>query len=72
MQSIISDSAAAAGVTSPLELCWSDVFEADWEAQVKASYKPLQLTNDLWILPEWCGAGLLRVTARSSSSLVAA
>lgn len=51
---MVEESRTTAGVTGPLELSWSDVFEEDWEAQVKASYKPLQLTDDLWIIPEWC------------------
>jgi ribosomal protein L11 methylase PrmA len=54
MDGVIKDSGTAAGVTSALELSWSQVFEADWEAQVKASYKPLQVTDNLWIIPEWC------------------
>lgn len=54
MESVITSSAAAAGVVSPLELAWSTTVLEDWEAQVRASYKPLQLTDDLWIVPDWC------------------
>lgn len=54
MDDVIKDSATTAGVTSALELSWSQVLEADWEAQVKASYKPLQVTDNFWIIPEWC------------------
>ena len=53
MELVVSSSAAAAGATSPLELAWSSTYTADWEAQVKASYKPIHLTEDLWIIPDW-------------------
>jgi ribosomal protein L11 methylase PrmA len=51
---IVADSQAAAGIQVPLELSWGEVTEQDWEAQVRASYVPLQLADDLWIIPEWC------------------
>lgn len=54
MERIIADSARIAGIAAPLELSWGDMYDEDWEAQVKDSYKPLQLLDDLWIVPEWC------------------
>jgi ribosomal protein L11 methylase PrmA len=54
MAEVLQLSSAAAGVEVALELSWADVLQEDWEAQVKAAYKPLQLTDDLWIIPEWC------------------
>ena len=55
---IVADSQAAAGIQVPLELSWGEVTEQDWEAQVRASYVPLQLADDLWIIPEWCARRL--------------
>ena len=58
-EAVIQQSARAAGIQAPLELSWAAVHEADWEAHVKASYKPLELAEGLWIVPEWCAALLL-------------
>lgn len=54
LEAAVHRSARTAACDSALELSWSSVYEADWEAQVRASYVPLQLTDDLWIIPEWC------------------
>lgn len=50
----VAESAQIAGVAAPLDLSWGAVYDEDWEAQVKDSYRPLQLLDDLWIVPEWC------------------
>lgn len=53
---MISEGASMAGVDGGLELEWSELYDQDWEEQVRASYVPVQLTDDLWIVPEWCAA----------------
>ena len=53
---VVASSARVAGVDAPLELSWSEVFTEDWEEQIRASYVPVQLTEDLWIIPEWSGS----------------
>jgi len=55
MERVVRDSAQAAGTSSALELAWSEMLTQDWEAQVRASYVPVQLTNNLWIVPDWYG-----------------
>lgn len=56
MQAAIAHSAAAADITSPLDTSTAGVFDEDWEASVRASYKPLQMADGLWIVPDWCAA----------------
>jgi hypothetical protein len=54
MERVVKDSARAAGIDDPLEVLWADAFEQDWEAQVRASYVPIQLLAGVWVVPDWC------------------
>lgn len=66
-EAVVQRSAQTAGIEAPLELSWAAVHDADWEAQVKASYQPLELTAGLWIVPEWCArAWALRLLHHAS------
>lgn len=46
---------AMEAMESDVKLTWSSVAveNQEWVAQIKDSYVPLQITNDLFIIPEW-------------------
>lgn len=52
----IEQSARTANVEAPLQVTTAGILDQDWEASVRASYKPLQLTGKLWIVPDWFAA----------------
>jgi ribosomal protein L11 methylase PrmA len=56
MHAAIEQSARAADVGAPLQVTTAEIYNQDWEASVRESYKPLQLTEELWIVPDWCAA----------------
>ncbi|KAG2495791.1 hypothetical protein HYH03_006034 [Edaphochlamys debaryana] len=45
--------ALEAELEAPLEYVVESVANEAWVEQIKASYVPLQITEDLWIIPEW-------------------
>jgi ribosomal protein L11 methylase PrmA len=73
VQQAVKQSARAADVQAPLQLTMADMFDEAWEASVRASYIPIQLTDNLWIVPDWCAAAaehaMLRVRPLSSPDL---
>jgi len=46
----------ALGREQDLEASVEEVLDEEWEAAIRASYKPFEVESGLWVVPQWCEA----------------